>query len=84
MLKGNDLRFIRANRMTGTNKKGNPYDFADITLSDGMESFKLEVKPELVPLLDTYKKGEKVDINVDVYERYDKTAFLVSGVTRKA
>lgn len=83
MLQGKKLTYIRHARNKGVGtKSGNPYDFANIILSDGLESFKLDMKPELAEtrLLQDIKKGTVVNIEVDVFENFDKTAFIVSDV----
>jgi len=83
MLQGTKLTYIRHARNKGIgNKSGNPYDFANIILSDGLESFKLDMKPELTEtrLMQDIKKGAVVNVEVDVYENFDKTAFIVSDV----
>lgn len=83
MLQGTKLTYIRHARNKGVGKNsGNPYDFASIILSDGLESFKLDLKPELAEtrLLQDIKKGTLVNIEVDVFENFDKTAFIVSDV----
>lgn len=82
MLEGKNLTFIRADRMQGTGKNGRPYDFANVTLSDGLESFKIDIKPEMTERPEVYnlKKGDKVDIKVDIYENFNRTAFIVSDI----
>jgi len=84
MLQGKKLTYIRHSRNKGIGaKSGQPYDFANIILSDGLESHKMDMKPELAEtrLLQDVKKGTIVNIEVDVYENFDKTAFIVSEVT---
>lgn len=84
MLQGKKLTYIRHARNKGIGaKSGQPYDFANIILSDGLESFKLDMKPELAEtrLLQDIKKGAVVNIDVDVYENFDKTAYIVSEVS---
>lgn len=86
MLKGEKLTYIRHERNKGIGKKSEqPYDFASITLSDGIESFKLDLKPEVTEVNHVLelKKGDKVTITVDIFERFKNTAFIVSDV-RKA
>jgi len=83
MLQGKNLTYIRHERNRGIgNKSQQPYDFANIILSDGLESFKLDMKPELseVRLLQDIKKGAVVNVEIDVYEKFDKTAFIVTNV----
>lgn len=83
MLKGENLTYIRHDRMQGIGtKSGKPYDFANVTLSDGLESFKLDVRPEMTESsqVQNLRKGDKVNIKVDVYENFNKTAFMVSDI----
>lgn len=83
MLQGKNLTYIRHERNQGIGKNsGQPYDFANITLSDGLESFKLDLKPELTEksTLENLRKGDKVTVIVDVYENFNRTQFIVSDV----
>lgn len=81
MLTGKNLNFIRAEKVEGvSNKSGLPYCFAHLTVSDGMESFKLDLDPNIVHLVSGFNKGEKVNIFVDVRENFNKNQFLVTDV----
>lgn len=83
MLEGKNLIFIRHERNTGVGKESNkPYDFANLTLSDGLESFKMPIEPHLTEskLMHDLKKGDKVTITVDVFENFNRTQFIVSAV----
>lgn len=83
MLKGDNLTYIRHDRMQGIGaKSGKPYDFANVTLSDGLESFKLDIRPEMTESSKVLalRKGDKVNIKVDVFENFNKTAFMVSEI----
>lgn len=83
MLKGENLTYIRHDRMRGVgNKSGQPYDFANITFSDGLESFKVDVRPEITEssFVQSLRKGDKVNIHVDIYENFNKTAFIVADI----
>lgn len=85
MLKGTNLIYIRHERNKGIGKNsGLPYDFANITLSDGIESFKLDIKTDLIETktLQDIKKGEKISVHVDIFENFNKTAFIVSDVQK--
>lgn len=87
MLKGEKLTYIRHERNTGVgNKSGKPYDFANITLSDGIESFKLDLKPELTEYKEVaeLKKGDKITITVDIFERFKETSYIVSEIRKLA
>lgn len=45
-------KFIKANRQKGIGaKNGNPYDFANITVSDGDESFEVACFPPLATMI---------------------------------
>lgn len=81
MLQGKNLVYIRADKNEGVStKSGLPYCFANLTLSDGLESFKLDLNPDIVPLLTTFKKGDKVNIVVDVREVFNRNQFMVTDV----
>lgn len=85
MLQGKNLNFIRAEKNEGVSKNsGLPYCFANLTVSDGMESFKLDLNPEIVPLMAAFKKGDKVNIVVDVRENFNRNQFLVTDVQAAA
>jgi hypothetical protein len=76
------LVFIRAERNKGYSEKSKKdYDFANITLSDGLESLKMDINPELVPTL-SFKKGDNVIVTVDVSESNNRTKFVVSEVKK--
>lgn len=82
MLKGK-LKYIRHARIQGvSNKNQLPYDFANITLSDGDESFKLDLTTNLAEtrLLQDLKKGTMVNIEVDVIQDNNRTQFIVSDI----
>lgn len=78
------LVFIRSERNKGYSEKSKKdYDFANITLSDGLESMKLDIVPELAEQCQTaFKKGEKVVITVDISESNNRTKFVVSEVKK--
>lgn len=80
MLKGENLTYIRHEKIEGIAKSGQPYCFARLTLSDGLESFKMDVNPELDNHLSTFRRGDKVDITVVIGESFNKTTFNVSAV----
>jgi len=78
------LVFIRAERNKGYSEKSKKdYDFANITLSDGLESLKMDITPDLVANLD-FRKGDKVVITVDVSESNNRTKFMVTEVKKSA
>lgn len=83
MLQGKKLTYIRHERNKGIGQKSQqPYDFANIIVSDGLESFKFDMKPELAEsrVLQDIKKGTLVDIEMNVFEKFDKNVFIVSSV----
>lgn len=87
MLKGEKLIYIKHERNKGVSKKsGNEYDIATITLSDGLQSFKIDVQPFLTetPELQNLRKGDKVNVVVDVEERFNNDVFVVVQVAKVA
>lgn len=87
MLKGDNLIFIRAERVNGVKAEtGREYDFGFITVSDGLESVKMSIEPSLVETqgIKSLKKGDKIKITVDVVERSNRLNFVVSNVEKGA
>lgn len=81
MLQGKNLNFIRIEKNEGVGKNsGLPYLFCKMTLSDGLESFKLDIKPDLFDRVSTFKKGDTVNIEIDVIESFNRTQFIVTNV----
>lgn len=81
MLQGKNLNFIRAEKNEGVGREsGLPYCFCNLTLSDGMESFKLDMKPEIFANMSNFKKGDTVNIEIDVVEKFKRTQFIVTNV----
>ncbi|MEK5234092.1 hypothetical protein MHB42_20600 [Lysinibacillus sp. FSL K6-0232] len=78
------LVFIRAERNKGYSEKSKKdYDFANITLSDGLESLKVDIQPELVEQCQTlYKKGDNVVITVDITEVNNRARFIVTKIKK--
>lgn len=78
------LVFIRAERNKGYSEKSKKdYDFANITLSDGLESLKMDIVPELAEQTQSlFKKGDNVVITVDISEANNRTKFVVSNVKK--
>ena len=78
------LVFIRSERNKGYSEKSKKdYDFANITLSDGLESLKMDIVPELAEQYqNSFKKGDNVVINVDISESNNRTKFIVSEVKK--
>lgn len=85
MLKGEKLIYIKHERNKGISKKsGNEYDIANVTLSNGLVSFKIDVKPYLTetPDLQELRMGDKVNVVVDVEERYNTDVFYLSDIKK--
>lgn len=84
MFKGNGLIYIRHERNKGISKTDKEYDFANLTLSDGLESFKVSIEPYLceTPLLQNLKKGDKVSVSLEAFENFGKTVFSVTQIDK--
>lgn len=85
MFKGEKLIYIKHERNKGVSKKsGNEYDIANITLSNGLVSFKIDIKPFITetPELQNLRMGDKVNVVVDVEERFNNDVFFVSDVKK--
>ena len=81
MLRGK-FTFIRHEHNVGVSKKTDkPYDFASITLSDDIESFKLDLEQTAIPSLAGLRKGDSVNIEVEIGESFNQTAFKVVNVS---
>lgn len=76
-----NLLFVAANRIQGTNKTGNPYDFANIELSDGIGSLEMPLEPHLAEQCNqTFGRGQEVKIVVDARKQFGRTQFIVKDV----
>lgn len=84
MLKGTSLIYIRHERNRGVSKTDKQYDFATATLSDGLESFKMDLLPALteMPIFQALKKGDKINIDVEVFENFGKSQYMITQVTK--
>lgn len=71
MLKGEKLYFVESEHRRGTNKDGVPYEFANITLSDGLESFKIPLSLDLVNSIGNLKRKDLINIQVDISIGYN-------------
>lgn len=80
MLQGKNLTFIRAELIEGVSKHNKEYSICNITLSDGLESFKLNMQKEVMGFISAFKKGDKVNIEIDVVENYNRNDFIVTNV----
>lgn len=80
------FQFIRAERNQGTSKpeKGSkPYDFATVRVTDGLDSFNLDLKPELKEQLEQqFSKGDFIEVRFEVGERFKNTTFIVDQVKK--
>lgn len=85
MFKGDQLIYVKHERNKGVSKKsGNEYDIATITLSNGIVSFKVDMKPFLAdnPILQNLRMGDKVNVTVDVEERFNNDVFVITDVQK--
>lgn len=81
MLSGK-FTFIRHEHNQGFSEKSKKdYDFASITLSDGIESFDIDLEQAVIPSLAGLKKGDEVNIQVEIGIRFKRTAFKVVNVS---
>lgn len=65
MLNGK-LLFVKLDHLKGTSQKGNDYEFASITLSDGLDGFKLPLDLAILPIAKSLNRGEQVTVVIDV------------------
>lgn len=81
MLRGK-FTFIRHEHNVGVSKKTEkPYDFASVTLSDDIESFKLDLDQSVIPSLVGLRKGDAVNIEVEIGENFNQTTFKCVNVS---
>lgn len=81
MLRGK-YTFIRHEHNQGvSSKSGKPYDFATITLSDDIESFKLDLDQQAIPQLAGLRKGDQVNIEVEIGESFNNVSFKCVGAS---
>lgn len=81
MLTGN-LIFIRHDRVQGENANG-AYDFANITFSDGLESFTLGMDLSILPMVSSLKRGDHVLATVDIATVGRNNRFTVSDIIKQ-
>lgn len=80
-LRGNYI-FIRHEHNVGVGKEsGKAYDFATISLSDGVESFDADLDQQVIPQLAGLRKGDSVNIEIEPQIRFKKTVFKVVQVS---
>lgn len=85
MLEGNNLMFIRAELIEGVSSKtGKDFSICNLTLSDSMESFTLDLDKKIISECQYFKKGDNVDIEIDIIPGYNRNQFLVTNVTKAA
>lgn len=81
MLAG-EYTFIRHEHNQGFSEKSKKdYDFASVTLSDGIESFDMDLEQKVIPSLAGLSKGDKVQILVEPGIRFKRTVFKVVEVS---
>lgn len=81
MLKGEKLNFIRCEHRKGvSNNTGKEYEIANVTLSDGLESFTMDIEPGRIPTAKSFSKGDLVNIEVDVINGFNRTRFVVTNI----
>lgn len=77
------FQFIRAERNQGVSKpeKGSkPYDFATMRVTDGLDSFNLDIKPDLEQTLNQQvSKGDFIEVRFEVGERFKNTTYIVDS-----
>lgn len=81
-----EYQFIKSQRNRGLSKKDQtPYDFASITLSDGLESIKHNLDPQVVEkgTLDHVKRGQNVEVTLECSEGFNRVDYTVTGVKVK-
>lgn len=75
------LIFVAANRIKGTNSKGNDYDFANIEISDGIGSLEIPLDVHLAETCNRdLARGQEVKIRVDARKAFGRTQFIVDQV----
>lgn len=81
------VKFVKHNYQNGISQKsGKPYEFGNITYSDGLESIKLNIKPtpQFVGKLDTFVRGDDVYLVLEPQEGFnDSIEFVVTDVRKK-
>lgn len=66
MLKGEGLIYVKHEHRAGVSKDGRDYEFANVTLSDGLESFPLPLDFTVVPVFEKMNRGDSVDLLIDL------------------
>lgn len=81
-----EYQYVSHNRQRGLSKKDKtPYDFASITLSDGLESIPHNLDVQLVEkgIFDNLKRGQNVEVVLECSEGYNRVNYTVTGVRVK-
>lgn len=82
MLKGK-VTYLRPNHIKGISQKtGGEYEFANIEVSFGLESRKLPLDLNLLPLVKTLNYGDKLELDVEVEVRGNDTNIIVKKLTK--
>lgn len=81
MLNGK-LSFVKLDHLKGTSQSGHDYEFANVTLSDGLDGFKLNLSLDLVDVVRNFKRGDFVKIALDV--RFDEFGNVVKDQRQQA
>ena len=78
----NELKFVATERKKGTSQKsGNDYDFATITVSDGLDSVDLSLRVDLHEYVQkNFARGQNVVIHIDAKRSGARTSFEVTKV----
>lgn len=62
---GGKFKFVELQNVKGEGAKG-PYHFANVTLSDGLESIELSADLALIPTLEQLKRGQDIQVTTSV------------------
>lgn len=80
------FQFIKANRQKGIGKTGNPYDFANLTISDGLESFEVSINPPLATSINEglidIKKADVVQVVISLESSHRGLEWVVQGIKK--
>lgn len=85
MLKVEKLTFIRVNQIDGVNKDTKiPFSFANMVVSDGLESIELPLELSLVPQCKSFGKGDKLNLDLDLTKNGYNFKVNITRVTKIA
>lgn len=71
---------VKTTRNQGTSKTGQNFDIGKITISDGLESFELDINPELIPAITYIKKGDKVNVSLTPENTFRGVRYIITNV----